>query len=254
MKKLTNLLIIIFAVVFDMGLLVASYTYYDSLPKGAVVDDNLVAVVLCLIQVLVYGLIYFKVYRPSERKFLSLGLRDLVFITLGLAGVTAVWVFGAENLLGGISAIKSSVDEFAQTSLNEGRYSVITDILNVAIIGPIMEELYFRGLVYNALKKMGLPIILSMLISGLAFGLWHGILVQGVYAAFAGFVFALVYEATGDIKSSIFVHVLGNSLASLGMVDPRLDIIYQVVCLIFIPYLFIRIRDLIRRLRDEENF
>ncbi len=50
---------------------------------------------------------------------------------------------------------------------------------------PLGEEIVFRGVVYGQLRKV-LKVPYAVVLSGLAFGLFHGNLVQAVYATVIG--------------------------------------------------------------------
>ena len=51
---------------------------------------------------------------------------------------------------------------------------------------------------------------LAAVISGVFFGIYHGNLVQAVYAGILGIVFARFLEMTGDLKTSILLHMGAN--------------------------------------------
>jgi membrane protease YdiL (CAAX protease family) len=93
--------------------------------------------------------------------------------------------------------------------------------LLVCVIAPMAEEIFFRGFLYGALRKRGVPI--AALVSGLAFGLAHvasspiGFIVP---LAFLGILLCLVYERTGSLYPCIGLHCLNNSVA-FGVGDGR---------------------------------
>ena len=65
------------------------------------------------------------------------------------------------------------------------------NLLYVAILAPILEELFFRKLIIDRWRRWGdLP---AILLSGLAFGLIHGNVGQVVYATLVGMVFGYIY-------------------------------------------------------------
>ena len=82
-------------------------------------------------------------------------------------------------------------------------------IVSFGILAPLGEELVFRGLVYGILKK-AFPVSVSILFSGLLFGLFHGNLVQGVYATLLGWIFAWAYELYGTIIVPMVMHSIAN--------------------------------------------
>lgn len=81
--------------------------------------------------------------------------------------------------------------------------------LFAAIIGPIVEELFFRGFMYGALKKY-IGIFWSMIATAALFAALHTHIV-GFFPIFAlGILLAYLYEKTGTLVSSITVHVIHN--------------------------------------------
>ena len=64
-------------------------------------------------------------------------------------------------------------------------------IISYGILAPLGEEIVFRGVVYGQLRKV-LKVPYAVVLSGLAFGLFHGNLVQAVYATVIGCLLALV--------------------------------------------------------------
>lgn len=82
-------------------------------------------------------------------------------------------------------------------------------ILTYGILAPLAEEVVFRGIVYGQMKR-AFNVPAAILISGLAFGLFHGNLVQFVYASVIGIMLALVYELYGTILAPMLFHAVAN--------------------------------------------
>jgi membrane protease YdiL (CAAX protease family) len=88
--------------------------------------------------------------------------------------------------------------------------------LNLAVLGPVGEEVFFRGFAYSALrKKYGVK--KGILVSSLFFGAYHMIPWQIPYAVVAGVLLALVYEKTQSLYPPILFHIINNSVAVLGI-------------------------------------
>jgi len=77
------------------------------------------------------------------------------------------------------------------------------------MVGPVAEELFFRGLLYGFLRRWGLivALVLSTLIFVLCHPIGHGIPVTRLVG---GFLFALAYEFGGSLIVPITIHSLGN--------------------------------------------
>lgn len=102
-------------------------------------------------------------------------------------------------------------------------------ILCIAVLGPILEELLFRGAITKVLLKKYSP-VKAILISGLIFGIFHINPAQVVGACFSGFLFAWLYYRTGSLISCILIHILNNSLSVyLALNYPDVDTTVQLL-------------------------
>lgn len=88
-------------------------------------------------------------------------------------------------------------------------------ILVVGIIGPICEELMFRGIVFHRLKDWVKPQA-AIAISALLFGIYHGNVVQFFYATCMGVMLAVIYDKTGTLWISIVAHIAANLWSLFG--------------------------------------
>ena len=87
------------------------------------------------------------------------------------------------------------------------------NLLLLAVLAPIFEELFLRKLVIDRLLPYGeLP---AVLISGIAFGLVHGNFSQLFYAVGGGIIFGMVYVKTGKIRINITLHALLNFIGGV---------------------------------------
>lgn len=86
---------------------------------------------------------------------------------------------------------------------------IIVQIVCSGICGPILEELLFRGIVYNKLKtfnKKKTAIILTSVI----FALFHTDIVNMIYAFIVSFVLIDVYKKYKTLKAPIITHMFLN--------------------------------------------
>ena len=86
------------------------------------------------------------------------------------------------------------------------------DILAIAIIGPVLEEILFRGAITRALLQQYNP-TKAILISALLFGVFHINPAQILPAFLIGILLAWTYYKTGSLIPCILMHVLNNSLS-----------------------------------------
>lgn len=92
------------------------------------------------------------------------------------------------------------------------------NILYTVICAPIVEELVFRKCLINRTLKYGEGV--SVLLSGLMFGLFHANLNQFVYTFVMGVFWGFIYVKTGRIIYSMIMHAVMNFFG--GVVAPLL--------------------------------
>lgn len=145
----------------------------------------------------------------------------VVVVLLGIA--TAVT---ANNLIS-ISGIYQLEAEY-QEQLGEIIYSggIIIELLSVVILGPVVEELCFRGLVYRRMRERA-SVKFSMFFSALIFAVFHGNIVQGVYAFMLGLLMAYVYEKFKNIVAPILFHVGANLFSVIVTETGVLDFVEE---------------------------
>lgn len=86
----------------------------------------------------------------------------------------------------------------------------------IAIIAPIAEEIFFRGMLYPVMRqRWGAPVAITA--NALAFALLHviPILLPGLF--FVGLILAWVRERSGSIGPTILMHALQNALVLWGI-------------------------------------
>lgn len=97
--------------------------------------------------------------------------------------------------------------------------SVPVMIVLTVILAPVFEEFVFRKYLIDRTLPYGEG--LSIVLSGLMFGLFHGNLIQFPYAFAIGCFFAFLYIRTGQIGYPILLHAIVNFLGSvvLAMIE-----------------------------------
>lgn len=84
--------------------------------------------------------------------------------------------------------------------------------LFASLIGPILEEIFFRGFIYPAAKKRwGVPV--GMIVTSLFFAAIHMNAFQFFPILGLGLLLTFLYEATGSLIPSITLHALNNTVS-----------------------------------------
>ena len=100
----------------------------------------------------------------------------------------------------------------------EASYGTLIDwkiTISALIIAPILEEMLFRGAIFNGLKKDN-KIQKAILISSLLFALYHCNITQFFYTFVCALFFAILAEASRCIWTSIIVHFMFNFAGIFG--------------------------------------
>ncbi len=92
--------------------------------------------------------------------------------------------------------------------------SSLHDVLGT-FLGPLTEEMFFRGLVYRHARQTG-GVAFGAAFSALVFTGCHYWAVHPTGILWAGIVFALQYEVLGSIRASVATHSISNGLYYLG--------------------------------------
>ena len=86
-------------------------------------------------------------------------------------------------------------------------------IIVIVFLAPLIEEYVFRRQLLDRARRFGEKP--AIVLSALAFGLFHMNLYQFFYAFALGLVFAYVYTRTGRLRYSVFMHMFINFLGSV---------------------------------------
>lgn len=104
------------------------------------------------------------------------------------------------------------------------------------IIGPILEELIFRYLIYNNLNKFNNKNT-SIILSSLIFALVHNGFINIVYAFIIGTILTIIYSKNKNIKEVIILHMVANLMSLLIKEYNPIILISSFICLIFSLYI-----------------
>ena len=110
-------------------------------------------------------------------------------------------------------------------------------ILYIVLIGPIFEELLFRGVILRTLDRYHR--VFAILISSLLFGLMHMNLVQSIVTFFIGCVLAYASLKEESLMVPIVLHILNNTISLLSSISflSLLFWIGMIVCFVWMVIL-----------------
>ncbi len=172
--------------------------------------------ILLVSYVLVLGIIWFMARRRKLTVAAFTGLegkpKAAIYVLALCAGLAAAfWATIAVNLAPWPQAWLETY-EVESGALMTSR--PMLDFLAVVILGPVVEELLFRGIIYNAFCTF-LPGGLAVAFQGILFGSVHSTVIWMLYAAFMGCVLGYVRKHTGSTRPCILMHMAFNGSSYL---------------------------------------
>ena len=138
-----------------------------------------------------------------------LSLKYLLVVCLILAPIAFMFKDGFGMLT------KST--RFAWTESAPSSLANIIFLIDMFTLGPVAEEFFFRGFLYNALRsRLTVPIAAS--IQAIIFSLIHGENLFGTIEIFAiGFALAFLYERRRNLLSPILLHAMQNAMVAIPL-------------------------------------
>lgn len=156
-------------------------------------------------------ILYFM-FRSDSKRERQFGITPAVkapIFKYGVIGMISIAMCIGVNNIFYISGF--TVIDQTYAKVTEAMYSAdfLVQIICLGILVPIAEELVFRGLMYKRLRY-GLPFLPAALYGAFAFAIFHGNMVQMIYAFVLGMLFSYMYEKYGSVKAPIFAHIMMN--------------------------------------------
>lgn len=151
----------------------------------------------------------YEIHKAPEKKVTFKIILGTMFMGVGLCQVL--------NDLITLSGLNEIFPHYAQmeAQVYEGN-SIWMVLLVVAVIAPVAEELVFRGLVMMRIRDYMGPVA-GILLSALGFGLYHGNMVQFIYAGIIGIFLGYTMEKSQSVLVPIIGHMMANLWSVVGM-------------------------------------
>jgi uncharacterized protein len=173
-----------------------------------------------------YGIILLAIYWTTVRRYQSpwaaLGLRPVPLgwfvlaplLTLGMLTV-GVALTSAISALQGQPFVNPQVQDMSQGQHLTPLHLVMF-LFGTAIVAPIVEELFFRGMLYPLLRRH-FPTWLAIVANAAIFAALHFIPILLPMLFVMGLLLAFVRARTESIIPSIIIHALNNTVFVLGV-------------------------------------
>ena len=134
----------------------------------------------------------------------------LIFLLLGTTHFLA-WIYrslllplvGQGDVIGGGSQMFSHIQETGSV------FGMIGFLVLALFVGPVMEEIVFRGYLQSALMRR-LPAWVAILITSLLFMAGHGPMVLWPMYFVYSVAWGWIFMRTGSLKMPVAIHILSN--------------------------------------------
>lgn len=172
-------------------------TYQDSLNKFI----NEKALIITLITFIIFGFIFYRIYKKYRKEKIQINIKNsykLAIVGISISLFYNIFIYYLNNIV-------HITDNYYISDI-----PLIIQILTTGLMGPILEELLFRGIVFNRLRQMT-SLNKSTLFTSILFALFHlPNVVNAIYAFILSFILIKVYLKYNTIKTPIIIHVFAN--------------------------------------------
>lgn len=134
---------------------------------------------------------------------------------LGLASLVAIWAAGA------------ALGQFLEAGKEQGLVPdgwdssraapFAANFVVVAVVAPVVEELVYRGVGFSLVASLGGPVV-AIVVTALAFGLAHGLVVALPVLSLFGAVLGFLRWKTASLYPPMILHGIFNATALLAAV------------------------------------
>lgn len=170
--------------------------YQDKL--NSYIDSN--ALLIVGISMLIFIPIFYNLYKKYKVKN-NFKLKDTIipiFFGISISLVYNILLFNLNSVI------------YFTNRFNGNNLSLLVQIISSGILGPILEELIFRGVVYNKLKEFNKP-MRAIILTSIIFGIIHFDIVNAIYAFGVSFILIYLYEKYKTLKAPIIMHISLNT-------------------------------------------
>lgn len=192
-----------------------------SMPDVALLTEELIRALgvfmplILFVSIAITVPIYYLIYRNRKQELLTF----VSFRGLGAVGIPVLVIFGVSlNFL--IEWLLSLASQLTFLAPLFERYEnlanlitggdFIPSLLTVGILGPIFEEILFRGLIFGELRKI-MKVRIALVIQAVLFGVMHFNVIQSSYAIIIGLLLGFVYYRSNSIIAPMIVHITINA-------------------------------------------
>lgn len=240
--------------------------YYIELVSDSQFSTS-VCVLYAIAVIAIFGFWYYKVFAKESDQPVKKTFHPLMIPALILAAVA--WQYLAQYIAVLTAALSPKSLDYYETLMETAGFDDMSLllILYAVILGPICEELLFRGVTLGFAKR-AMPFWLANIFQAVLFGAFHMNMIQGVYAFALGLVMGLICKKCGNIIFSMAFHILYNGWATFApdfmmynaeempffVIWLAVGILLAVLSAVIFAIAFRKQRESMREIQEEVNF
>lgn len=199
------------------------YSYITGVPDESLSDSFLksdfypvysivVSIIPIFVSILILLIGFNRKFTISSFKPTVLPKKFLAITTLGMGSILISSSAAAiTNALMHAFSLKTS-----EVAAPEGMLQTIVFLLTYIVIAPVTEEILFRGIILERLRRYG--DVFAILSSAMMFSLLHAALQSFPSAFISGVIFALISIYSGSPLSSMIVHAANNAISVISII------------------------------------
>lgn len=151
-------------------------------------------------------------YKRDRRLYGGLNARQAKQVPTSRYGYVALMGVGlcvAANTILSWTNLNQVFGGYEQVAESLYRNNLVFELLAMGFLIPLAEELLFRGLCFQRMRER-LTFLPAAFLSSLLFGVYHGNVMQGVYAGILGLGMCWVYEKYRSFAAPYVFHAAAN--------------------------------------------
>lgn len=218
-------------------------------------SDGAVGMVTCLVTIgtIIYGKSKTKVSLDKSLYKINFSIKDLGKSFVLMTGISMVILF-LISIVSSFIYVTFGVDlPQADISFDFSQVSSWIFLAYVCLLGPIFEELMFRGVILRTLSRYNRTF--AIIASSIVFGLFHLYLEQGTHAFFIGVVLAYVSMKYNSMSLPIVLHIVHNSFSTLTSLNEEgmiFGMVFRILCMVLMfIWLSKNINSLIKEFKED---
>jgi membrane protease YdiL (CAAX protease family) len=168
---------------------------------------------------------------PSKKDFIKLGYIFIILIgstqLLVLISIQIGYDFFSESIQSYLKTQQDFNQNLQEKFIENNFRSFSFNVLLLAIIPAIGEELFFRGIIQKIFIGIFKNSLAGIIITSVIFGLLHFQIDNLLAIIFASIIFGLIYESSKNILLTIILHFSFNLFALITMQIIKLDLLSE---------------------------